>query len=59
MKRTVLKGTAALGLVGGMLALAGFTSDRPLAGVFSSTSKTAVREHAAPVSRFTPATGWT
>jgi hypothetical protein len=53
MKRTVLKGTAALGLVGGMLALAGFTSDRPLAGVFSSTSKTAVREHAAPVSRFT------
>lgn len=50
MKRTVLKGTATLGLVGSMLALAGFTNDRPLAGVFSTP--TSVGDYAAPVSRF-------
>ncbi len=42
MKRTVFKGAAALGLLGGMLALAGFTSDRPFAGVFSSAPVTTV-----------------
>lgn len=54
MKRTVLKGAAALGLVSGMLALAGFTADRPLSGVFSSTPKALapIEPAAAPVSRF-------
>jgi hypothetical protein len=46
MKRTALKASAALGLVSGLLALAGFTTDRPLAGTFSSTPS------AAPASRF-------